>query len=308
MTMTARVAFVFPGQGSQRTGMLDTLPTLASTHALLDAAERLTGMPLRRIAADGPADVLAQTRAAQPLLYVAGLAWAEALARASVAPAFVAGHSLGELAALAVAGVFPASTGLELVAERARIMGEVAAATPGTMAAVLGVQRDVVADAVANVSGVWLANDNSDGQAVISGTHDGVERATQALHEAGARKIVPLEVAGPFHSPLMEPARQAFAEVLDSVQFTEARIPVLQNTEPSPATDPETIKARLRDQITAPVRWRETVAELQRLGVTVLAETGPGAVLTGLARRVSGLTAVSVETEGIERTLEVAER
>lgn len=308
MSMTARVAFVFPGQGSQRVGMLGTLPALSSTQALLDSAERLTGLPLRQIASEGPSEALAQTRAAQPLLYVAGLAWAEALERAGVTPSFVAGHSLGELAALALAGVFPASTGLELVAERARIMGEVAAATPGTMAAVLGMPRDVVADTIDTLSGVWLANDNSDGQAVISGTHEGVERAMQALHSAGARKIVPLDVAGPFHSPLMEPARQAFAEVLASVELAEAHIPVLQNTEPLPATDPETIRARLLAQITAPVRWRETLVELQNLGATVLVETGPGAVLTGLARRVSGLTAVSVETEGVDRVLEVVGR
>lgn len=303
--MPHSVAFVFPGQGSQRVGMLDALPLRSTTREALLAAESLVDLPLRHLAQEGPASALADTRAAQPLLYLTDLSWAWALEDAGVRPLMVAGHSLGELAALTFAGVLPLEAGVELVSARARIMAEVAAAVPGTMAAVLGMERAAVASLLENIGGVWIANDNSAGQAVISGTHDGVERATEALAAAGARKVVPLDVAGPFHCPLMAPARDAFAEVLATVEFREARFPVIQNTEPSPAVAPEVVRSRLADQITAPVRWRETMDVMVANGVSLSVEAGPGAVLTGLARRVEGLDAIAAETEGIGRVLEV---
>lgn len=303
--MAPLLAFVFPGQGSQRVGMLDALPSNPLTTGLLEEAEDLSGMALRDIARQGPDEALADTRAAQPLLFIAGLAWARELEGAGVSPHFVAGHSLGEIAALTFAGVMSAETGIELVSARARIMSEVAQAVAGGMTAVLGLSRDVVADIAANIEGVWVANDNSATQTIISGTQLGIERATEALHAAGARKVVPLSVAGPFHSPLMAPAREAFAEVVSAVEFSDARVPVLQNTEPSPATDAATIRERLLDQITAPVRWRETMDALVANDVTVMIETGPGAVLSGLARRIEGVSALSVEAEGMARLTEV---
>ena len=303
--MSRALAFIFPGQGSQRIGMLDVLPVSDRVSAALDAAESLSGLPLRELAQHGPSSALADTRAAQPLLYVADLAWAWALEDEGVLPSYVAGHSLGELAALTFAGALTIHDGLALVVARGRIMAQVATDVPGTMAAVLGMPRDTIALVLEGIDGVWVANDNSEGQAVISGTHSGIDRATAALVAAGARKAVPLDVSGAFHCPLMAPARDDFDVLLGGVAFSRARMPVIQNTYPTPATDPDTLRARLADQITAPVRWRETMSTLVNLGVDVVIETGPGAVLTGIARRVEGLSPVGAEANGLTGVLEV---
>lgn len=306
--MTRATAFAFPGQGSQRVGMLDLIPLAPHLSEALAEAERLSGLPLSEIARTGPAAALADTRAAQPLLCVADLAWAHAVENAGIRPDLVAGHSLGELAALIFADVISLEAGIVLVTERGRIMAEVADSAPGAMAAVLGLERDVVASVLDGIDDAWMANDNSAGQAVISGTRAGVDAAADALSAAGARKIVPLDVAGPFHSPLMEPARASFASLLESAVFSPARIPVVQNTDPSPTIDPSVIRTRLAEQIVAPVRWRETMGVLAHEGVGVVVEVGPGAVLTGLARRAEGLAAVSAENDGLDRVLEVLEQ
>ncbi len=303
--MARPVAFVFPGQGSQRVGMLDAAPHTADADRLLDAAEALSGRPLAQIAADGPDESLADTRAAQPLLYLAGWRWASWLEQQGLRPTMVAGHSLGELTALAFAGVFSVEAGLELVSARARIMARVAAEVPGTMAAVIGLDRRTLSELVHPIQGVWIANDNSAAQVVLSGTHEGIERAVEALSAAGARRIVPLKVAGPFHSPLMQPAAEEFASVIAQAAFADARVPVVQNTQPSPTTNAETIRERLVAQITSPVRWTETMETLVDSGIEILVESGPGGVLAGLARKVEGLTALSAEVDGIVRTLEV---
>jgi [acyl-carrier-protein] S-malonyltransferase len=297
-------AFVFPGQGSQRPGMLDAIPETDHMDRLLDAAEALTGLELRTIAMLGTDEDLADTRVAQPLLYLADWAWANTMIDAGASPDAVAGHSLGEFAALAVAEVFSVEAGLELVVERSRLMATTAAETPGGMLAVLGMEPGLVGELVGGLSGVWLANDNGPGQVIVSGTHAGLEQATAALSGAGARKLVPLKVAGAFHSPLMESAREAFATILGQAAFSPALVPVVQNADPSPTTDPELIKARLALQITAPVRWTETMLALRDMGIELLVETGPGAVLKGLARKVEGLEAVAVEDAGIETIVE----
>jgi [acyl-carrier-protein] S-malonyltransferase len=297
-------AFVFPGQGSQRQGMLDMVPETEDMDRLLDAAEALTGLELRAIAALGTDEDLADTRVAQPLLFLTDWAWGNALIDAGLSPDAVAGHSLGEFAALAIAEVFSVEAGLELVVERSRLMASVAAATPGGMLAVLGMDREMVSDLIAGMSGVWLANDNGPGQVILSGTHRSLEKATAELTAAGARKLLPLKVAGPFHSPLMGPARDAFADILAQTEFAPALVPVLQNTDPTPTTDPELIKARLALQITAPVRWTETMLSLRDLGIEVLIEAGPGSVLKGLARKMEGIEAAAVEDQGIEMIAE----
>ncbi|MGB4442181.1 MAG: ACP S-malonyltransferase [Coriobacteriia bacterium] len=298
------LAFAFPGQGSQRIGMLDAFSGDRDVARLLDAAEGLSGLDLRRIASDGPDADLADTRASQPLLYLTDLAWATSLQALGIVPSVVAGHSLGEFAALAFVGVVSPEAGLELVVTRSAIMAEVAAATPGTMAAVVGMERDTIAGLLEGASGVWVANDNGPGQVVLSGTHAGIEWATGALTGAGARKVVPLNVTGPFHSPLMAPARDAFAEVLEHTHFLDARLPVVQNTHPEMTQDGEVVKARLMDQIVSPVRWTETMETFRAVGVSVVAEAGPGAVLTGLAKRFGGFAALSAEGDGIDRVKE----
>jgi [acyl-carrier-protein] S-malonyltransferase len=305
--MSTPFALVFPGQGSQRHGMLDSLPDPEAVGRLLDAAEALSDLELRDIARDGTPGQLADTRAAQPLLYLADWAWGSAVLEAGMRPIAVAGHSLGELAALAIAGVFSVEAGLELVVERSRLMARCAADTPGGMIAVIGMDSGDVASCVADLEGVWVANDNAPGQIVLSGTHPALEDATRALTEAGARRIVPLNVAGPFHSPLMEPARSAFALLLEEATFLNATFPLVQNAEPSLASDAPTLRARLAAQITSPVRWTETMSALRDGGADVLVEAGPGSVLKGLARRSEGLRSMSVEDAGVEVIVEELE-
>lgn len=302
--MSARVALVFPGQGSQRVGMLAGCLGDEGFDRLMDAAEGLSGLPLRTIAQAGTPAQLADTRAAQPLLYLADWSAGRDALDAGIEPVGLAGHSLGEFAALALAGVYSVEAGLELVIERARLMAEVAAATPGGMAAVLGLDVDTISDAIERIEGIWIANDNSPGQTVLSGTPAGLEAATYALSDAGARRIVPLAVAGAFHCPLMAPAADRFADVLAAADFSDARIPVYQNTAATPATDAATISSRLAGQIVSPVRWTETMQAFMRDGIAQVVECGPGAVLTGLTKRFEGLNGYAVEDAGIETIVE----
>jgi [acyl-carrier-protein] S-malonyltransferase len=302
--VTGRIALVFPGQGSQRHGMLDDLPQTASLTRLLDAAEALSGLDLRAVAAMGTPDRLADTRAAQPLLYLADWAWgSEALAAGVVAIA-VAGHSLGELAALAIADVYSVEAGLELVVQRSRLMAECASAHPGGMSAVLGLDAAVVASVCDPIDEVWVANDNAPGQVVISGTREGVAEASEALATGGARKVVPLAVAGAFHTPLMRGAAEAFRGVLDRTEFRDASLPVYSDTAPSAELAGDVLRRRLAGQITGPVRWTGIMEALVADGCDTLLECGPGAVLSGLAKRVPGLTGHPVENAGIATVLE----
>lgn len=294
----------FPGQGSQRAGMLDSVPEVDALDRLLDAAEGLVGRELRRLAREGTPSDLADTRVAQPLLYLADWAWGSVLLDVGVRPVAVAGHSLGELAALAIAGVYSVEAGLELVCERSRLMAEAAAANPGTMAAILGLDGDAVADALAGLDGVWVANDNAPGQVVISGLEPAVAAAGEILTAAGARRVVPLDVSGAFHSPLMRTAADSFAQVIGAAEFRDATVPVVQNTRPQPATEAGVIRDALVTQIASPVRWTETMRTLAAYDPVTLIETGPGSVLKGLARRVSGLPALSVEEAGVQMLVE----
>lgn len=302
--MSARVALVFPGQGSQRVGMLSDLARVEGADRLLDAAEALSGLALRAIAQGGTPQQLADTRAAQPLLYLADWSAGVRAIGAGLTPLALAGHSVGEFAALAVAGVFSMEAGIELIVERSRLMASAAADTPGGMEAVLGLDAPTIRHALDGIEGVWVANANSPSQTVISGTPAGLATATSALTDAGAKRVVRLAVAGPFHSPLMASAAERFAEVLDAAAFADATIPVFQNTTAAPATDAATIRQRLASQIVSPVRWGETMESLKSFGVTTLVECGPGAVLTGLARRLEGLRAYAVEDAGIDTIIE----
>jgi len=297
------VALVFPGQGSQRHGMLDALPQGDAVSRLLDAAEALSDIDLRQVAGFGTPEQLADTRAAQPLLYLTDWAWGQEALASRIAPAAVAGHSLGEFAALAIAGVFSVEAGLELVIERSRLMAARAAHAPGTMAAILGLDSFTIASEIAHLEGVWVANDNAPGQIVISGTTEGVAQASTALSRAGARRIVPLQVAGAFHSPLMAPAADEFASLLRRTSFHDAAIPVYQNTDPTPTLDADLIRERLVGQIVSPVRWTETMLSLVSDGVTTVLECGPGGVLAGLTKRIDGLRGLTVEGAGIDELL-----
>jgi [acyl-carrier-protein] S-malonyltransferase len=283
--------------------MIADVPEHDAFERLLDAAEALSGLPLREIESSGSPDDLADTRVAQPLLYLVDWAWGQALLDSGLEPDFVAGHSLGEFAALATAGVFSVEAGLELVVERSRLMAHAAAASPGAMSAVIGLDRAAIAAVLADGRDVWVANDNAPGQTIISGTREGVSRAASELDEAGARRIIPLKVAGAFHSPLMQSAGDAFTAILADTEFANAHTPVLQNTDPTPETDAEDIRSRLSTQMTSPVRWTETMETLAASAPLVMIEAGPGSVLTGMAKRVEGVSAVSAEVVGVETAL-----
>ncbi len=293
------IALVFPGQGSQRSGMLTAVPETEDLERLVDAAEALSDLELRAIDLLGDERALADTRVAQPLLFLADWAWASAVRDAGVVPEAVAGHSLGELAALAFAGVFSVEAGLELVVERSRLMASSAAADPGAMTAVIGLDAAEVEPVVADLEGAWVANDNCPGQVVVSGRLDAIERAEEALQAAGARRVVRLDVSGAFHSPLMDAAALAFTSVVEGADFCDASIPIVQNADPTPTRDASRIRARLVEQMTSPVRWTETMEALKDLDVSTLVEVGPGKVLTGLAKRYPGIEGVALDDAGM---------
>ena len=222
---------------------------------------------------------LNDTRNTQPALFVIESLLAEALQAQGRAPQLVAGHSLGELVALHVAGVFDFATGLQLMKRRSTLM---AAAGGGAMTAVMGFERSELDDLVAATEGVVVANDNSDAQVVLSGSPEAVAAVSSSLK---CKRAIPLAVSGAFHSPFMAAAATAFATELEAVAFADAAIPVLSNTDPSPETNAAALKARLVHQMTTGVRWRETMAQFGALGIDIVVEIGPGAVLSGLIKR-----------------------
>ena len=278
------IAWVFPGQGSQKVGMADPVLSLPGAEERFALASQMMGRDLLAICqgeasdGDGPAD-LNDTRNTQPALFVVESLIVDELRRQGREPSLVAGHSLGELVALYAAGVFDASTGLDLMLRRSTLM---ASAGGGAMTAVIGFDRDQLNALVAEHEGVVIANDNSAAQVVLSGTPDAVKAVSEALT---CKRAIPLPVSGAFHSPFMAEAAAAFSTHLDGVSFADARVPVLSNTDPTPSSDAGVIKQRLRDQMTTGVRWRETMDAMTAAGVDTLVEIGPGNVLSGLAKR-----------------------
>ena len=292
------IAWVFPGQGSQKVGMADPVISLPGAEERFALASRLLGRDLLAICrgetsdADGPTD-LNDTRNTQPALFVVESLIVDELRRQGREPALVAGHSLGELVALYAAGVFDAATGLELMLKRSTLM---ASAGGGAMTAVIGFDRDQLDSLVAAHEGVVIANDNSAAQVVLSGTPEAVKSVSAELT---CKRAIPLPVSGAFHSPFMADAADAFASHLDGVTFEDARMPVLSNTDPSPSCDAGVIKQRLRDQMTRGVRWRETMEAMTAAEVDTLVEIGPGNVLSGLAKRsMSGVVASQLASAG----------
>ncbi|MCX7763389.1 MAG: ACP S-malonyltransferase [Bacteroidia bacterium] len=280
------VAILFPGQGSQAVGMAQRLyearPELRS---LFEEAERVTGLPLRQLMFEGPAEALQRTSVTQPALYLHGYAVAQAR---QIEAQAAAGHSLGEFTALAVAGVFSFSEGLELVKVRAQGMQEACDAHPSTMAAIIGLDDSTVEALCAEAASIGIvvpANYNSPGQLVISGEIAAVEEVMTRAKAAGAKLVKKLAVNGAFHSPLMEPARQKLAEAIARIPFHKPRFPVYPNVTGTAETDPAKLKDLLIEQLTAPVRWTQTLKNMWADGIRSFSELGPGTVLAGLVRR-----------------------
>ena len=284
------IAMIFPGQASQFVGMgRELYEQDPASRDLIDGAEAALGLPLTRLCFEGPLEELTETRHAQPAILAVSLACQAYLERHGALPSVTAGHSLGEYAALAAAGVIAPERALALVALRGRLMFDSGVATPGTMAAVMGLDRERVEACCAEAAAgevVQLANVNSPEQLVVSGAVPAVERAMAACEAAGAKKVVRLTVSGAFHSELMAPAAAELGEALAATEFAEARVPVIPNVTGTPTRDGDELRRLLIEQLTRPVLWTDSMRALRAIDAGPILEVGPGKVLMGLMRRI----------------------
>ena len=279
------LAFTFPGQGSQRPGM--GLPWREhESWELVDEASEVAGRDVAELLCGADAEELRDTRNAQLTTFVSSLMVLDAVERLGVEPSFCAGHSLGEYTALTATGALGFDDGVRLVAARAAAMHDAGNAQPGTMAAVLGLDDDQVEIACRRADAdVWVANFNAPGQIVIAGSPAGVEAAAAHAKELGAKKVMPLQVSGAFHTPYMVPARDRLREALAAANPRDTDVPVVSNVDAMPHDRGEDWASLLSAQLSSPVRWKHCLLALEDAGVTSFAELGPGGVLTGMAKR-----------------------
>ena len=291
-------AFVFPGQGAQFVGMgKDLYENNPVAKEMFDKANEILGFNITDLMFNGTDEDLRQTKVTQPAIFLHSVILAKTMGD-DFNPDMVAGHSLGEFSALVAAGALSFEDGLRLVSARAQAMQKACEKTPSTMAAVLALPDAKVEELCASVTeGVVVpANYNCPGQIVISGSIEGVDAACAKMLEAGAKRALKLKVGGAFHSPLMEPARAELADAIAHTDFHAPTCPVYQNVNAEPQTDPETIKKNLIAQLTAPVRWTQTIQNMIAAGADTFVEVGPGAVLQGLVKKISS----EVATSGIQ--------
>lgn len=279
-------AYIFPGQGSQFPGMgKDLYEESDLAKQMFTKANEVLGFDIADIMFNGSADDLKQTRVTQPAIFIHSIILAR---MADIKPDMVAGHSLGEFSALVANGALSFEDGLGLVYKRALAMQAACEANPSTMAAVLGLSDEAVEEACAQVKDavVVAANYNCPGQLVISGSNEGVEKAGEILKSMGAKRVLPLPVGGAFHSPLMEPAREELEKAIKNTQFNTPVCPVYQNVNAEPATEVRLIKENLIAQLTAPVRWTQSMQRMLADGAQEFVECGPGKVLQGLVKKI----------------------
>jgi len=280
-------AYVFPGQGAQFTGMgQEIYESSATAKKLFDSANDILGFNLTAAMFKGTADEQKQTKVTQPAIFLHSVAIA--LSSESFAPDMVAGHSLGEFSALVANKALSFEDGLRLVSKRALAMQRACEINPSIMAAIIGLADAVVEEVCASIDEVVVAaNYNCPGQLVISGSIRGIDIACEKLKAAGAKRALPLQVGGAFHSPLMEPAREELAAAIESTIFTQPVCPVYQNVNALPSTDVEEIKRNLVAQLTSPVRWTQSVQKMVNDGAKSFVECGPGKVLQGLVKKIA---------------------
>ncbi len=301
---TGMTAFVFPGQGSQYVGMAkDLFASHPPSRALMEKADEILDFPLSSLCFNGPEEELRQTKNTQPAIFLHSVAMLS-LVRAEASMA--AGHSLGEYSALVAAGALAFEDALRLVRLRGELMQRAGEEHPGTMAAVVGLSPQVIAEVCAEAASAGIvqpANFNSPGQIVISGSVSGVRKGMELAKSRGARIVKELVVSGAFHSPLMESAQKGLKEGLDRTAIRDARIPVYANVTAEPVRSAEEIRSLLYRQLTSPVRWEESVNNMVRDGMTACTEIGPGKVLQGLIKRIApGVTTSGMDSWGDART------
>ena len=287
-------AYVFPGQGAQFPGMgKDLYENNAEAKALFDKADEVLGFSLSAIMFEGTAEELKETKVTQPAIFTLSVIMAKLLGE-DFKPTMVAGHSLGEFSALTAVGALDFESALKLVSARAMAMQKACEMKPSTMAAILGLTDEQVENICASTAGVVVAaNYNCPGQLVISGEIAAIEAACESAKEAGARRALVLPVGGAFHSPMMEPARAELAAAIEATEFHTPLYPVVQNSVAKAVSDPAEIKQNLIDQLTAPVKWTQSVQQMIASGVTDYVECGPGKTLQGLVKKIDRSTNVS---------------
>ncbi len=291
MAELPKVAYVFPGQGSQSTGMgLDLYNTYTSARAVFDEADASLGFSLSRLCFEGPEEELTKTHNVQPAILVVSIACLKALENAAIAdlpvPAFLAGHSLGEYTALVAAGVLGLADAVLLVRERGRLMYEAGLRNPGSMLAVIGLDEETVKD-VCLQTGTEISNVNCPGQIVISGGVQALAEANRLGKTRGARTMIPLKVSGAFHSALMEPVIAEFSKIVSNVRLRQPGTAVVSNVTAQPLTDVDSIRKELVKQLRNCIQWQRSVEYMIRSGIAAFYEIGPGRVLSGLIRRIN---------------------
>jgi [acyl-carrier-protein] S-malonyltransferase len=293
-------AYIFPGQGAQFSGMgLDLYENSPEAQELFEQANKILGFRITDIMFEGTAEQLKETKVTQPAIFLHSVILAKTLGE-SFKPEMVAGHSLGEFSALVTSGAMTFEDGLKLVSQRAIAMQKACETNPSTMAAVLGLENNVVEKICEETEGVVVAaNYNCPGQLVISGEINAINTACEKLKEAGAKRALVLPVGGAFHSPMMEPAREELAKAIENTTLSSPSCPIYQNVTANAVTNVEEIKKNLISQLTAPVRWTQSIQQMIADGGTSFTEVGPGKVLQGLMRKIDR----SVNAEGATFTV-----